>query len=142
MAKRLALIPEEWLNSMPVRNKQTPDSAQQRPEITVAVPVAEETPKLEDIANMLPKRMQSRCRILLHYLEGHLKLSPTHKVIYADGEIGSHIIDLLRYFLSQFVTDRPLDAPKFTAMMQSIGVPNSVLAKRINSSAATQWKKL
>lgn len=94
-----------------------------------------------EMADLLPKSYRSRARMLLNYLDGHIKLNEQHRVIYPpNNQLGSHILDLVKYYVSTFPTDRPLDAPKFSKLMAKAGVPNSAIAKK--TEPISKWRQL
>ncbi len=89
-------------------------------------------------AEILPKNMRSRARILLSSLEGKIKLEEgSNRVTYDDNEsVGSHIIDHLRYVLSplKMKSPRPLDSEMFYKLLQKTGVPESVFSRNVESN--------
>lgn len=134
MAKRMALVPESWLRQ--IHTAAEPASSKQ----SISIVEPEPQKGLLEMADLLPKSYRSRARILLHYMEGHVKLNEQQRVIYPpNGQLGSHILDLVKYFVSTFPTDRPLDAPKFSKLMVRAGVPNSAIAKKTEPS---KWRLL
>lgn len=129
MAKKMALVPESWLSTrLNSEGNQTNPQAQ----IVIADTGEESYDKVSGLADLLPKHLRNKARMLLHYLNSQLKLDNQQRVIYGDGSVGSHIIDLVRYNISPFVKARPLDAPKFAKLMQTAGVPNAAIAKKTN----------
>lgn len=135
MAKRMALVPESWLRQTHTEPGPTP------PKQSLTILEPEPKQSLIEMAELLPKSYRSRARMLLHYLEGHIKLNEQQRVIYPpNNQLGSHIIDLVKYFVSKFPTDRPLDAPKFEKLLAKAGVPNSAVAKK--AEPMTKWRHL
>lgn len=114
--------------------------APKRSEITSVV---DKEDSLSDLAEFLPKSYRGRAKILLHYLHGHIRLNEQQRVVYPNDQVGSHILDLVKYFVSPFPSDRPLDAPKFTKLMTQAGVPSSALAKKAApGSKQGSWQHL
>ena len=102
MAKRYALVPESWLqqNNVPYDgngNLITFDSKEER--------------HLSHMADILPQKLRNKARMLLHYIDGKIKLDDRERIVYNDNHVGSYLIDLVRYYVSPFVKTRPLDAP-------------------------------
>ena len=142
MAKRMALVPESWLKaSQQQQGLSTQPQSSPPPSITIVEPPKQQN-DLTELAQLLPKSYRSRARILLHYLEGHLKLNPQQRVLYPpNDQLGSHILDLVKYYVSTFPTDRPLDAPKFAKLMTQAGVPTSAIAKK-TQPMSNKWQRL
>ena len=98
------------------------------------------------LAELLPKNMRSRARLVLHYLEnGNVIVNDLQRIVYQNGSVGSHIIDLTRYAVSPFMKTRPIDWPQFSALLQNLGVPSSSLANKGEASTnqntvLDQWK--
>jgi hypothetical protein len=125
MAKRFALVPESMLSS-----------------VQSSVQPNEEKPKISELASLLPKNMQSRARMMFHYIENAVSVNDTQRIVYDDGTVGSHVIDLVRYAISPFVKSRPVDWPQFSKLLQTLGVPESIIAKRSNQSPLLdKWKR-
>ena len=122
MANRYTLVPESWLQQ---ENKHS------LPE--------EKQAKFSDLPELLPKNMRSKARVLVHYLEnGGVAVNDMQRIVYDDGEVGSHMLDLLRYGLSRFSKSRPLDWPKFQELLNKLGAPKSAVVKR--GSIISDWK--
>lgn len=141
MAKRYALVPETWLQEqVKTSNKQTIQP------VTSVYESTTENQNDSDIIDLLPKAYKAKAKTILHYLKGYLKLDNQHRVRYEDNnQLGSHIIDLLRYFAAPFPTERPIDAPQFFELIKEAGVPSSAVAKRHNSQVlkpAAQWREI
>ena len=149
MARRYALVPESWLGTI---NK---DSVQENVQVNKNVEENKpfvnfhkevEEKKLVHLAELLPKNMRSRARLVLHYLEnGNVTVNDLQRVVYQNGAVGSHIIDLTRYAVSPFMKTRPIDWPQFSALLQNLGVPSSSLANKGETSTnqnavLNQWK--
>ena len=150
MAKRMALVPTEWIQnynellSKGPQQRQQGGSEQQQPQqeqgqqqqreyFSPESPITYEPKPQQDLmslAEFLPKGYRSRARMLLHYLEGKVKLNAQQRVIYETGKVGSHILDLVKYFVANIETHRPLDAPKFQKIIAQAGVPSSALPKK------------
>lgn len=127
MAKRMALVPESWLRQQPLS---AGGSSSAGTSIEVIEPKKETD--LSELAQFLPKSYRGRGRILLHYLQGHVKLNEQQRVLYPPNQqLGSHILDLVKYFVATFPMDRPVDAPKFAKLLARAGVPSSAIAKKV-----------
>jgi translation initiation factor 2 beta subunit (eIF-2beta)/eIF-5 len=130
MARKMAPVPESWLHrNFDAEPSKEPD---QNDKTTVEVfePKDQDATQLERVSDVLPKCFRSRARIILNYLEGRIHLNGSQRVVYENSVTGSHIVDLLRYFLSAFVKQRPKDAPMFEKLMKKAGVPDSVYVQR------------
>ena len=126
MAKKMVLVPESWL-----RHTKSPEAEAEPSTSQVSVIEPQKETDLSDLAQFLPKGYRNRGRILLHYLQAHLKLNEQQRVIYEpNNTLGSHILDLVKYFASPFAKDRPVDAPKFAKLLATVGVPSSAIAKK------------
>lgn len=134
MAKRMALVPESWLRQMNFNEGES----KARPTISVVEPPPKT--QLIDLAELLPKNCRHKAKMLLHYLEGHVQLNDQQRVVYANGQLGSHIVDLVKYFVASYHTDRPIDAPKFQKLMIRAGVPNDAIAKK--TEPISNWHRL
>lgn len=141
MAKKMALVPESWLSA---RLSSEGKKTDPQPQIVIADVADEPQNKLMELSNLLPKRLQNKARMLLHYLNGHVKLNEQQRIVYSNGSVGSHIIDLVRYNISPFVKGRPIDAPLFDRLMKSAGVPDAALIKREknHSDIINDWVEL
>ena len=133
----MALVPESWL------------AARQHESIATKTPAVEvmevETPAstLSSLAELLPKRLQNKAKILLHYLDGNVQVNDKQRIVYSDGSVGSHVLDMVRYFVSPFVKQRPLDAPQFETLLKALGVPDSATVRKqqpIKTPLARNWK--
>ena len=147
MAKRYALVPETWLSSRNgVESTFQNNNFTSKPEVTIAEQ-PKENKTLVHLAEIMPKNLRSRARMILHYLEnGNVTVNDMQRIVYDDdGNVGSHVLDLIRYAISPFVKTRPLDWPQFYALVQKLGVPSSALASRnVNNnkgnSVLDKWK--
>ena len=138
MAKKMVLVPESWLKQrLDGAGTSVPDVAPTRAEVSIVADVPAKN--LSDLAQFLPKGYRQRAKILLHYLEPFIKLTDKDRVIYENGQLGSHILDLVKYFVSTFQTDRPVDAPKFAKLMDKAGVPNSAIV--LKKKDPQGWKR-
>ena len=144
MARRYALVPESWLGTL---NKETGQENIQQNKPLVNLHEQVEENKLVQLAELLPKNMRSRARIVLHYLEnGNVTVNELQRIVYQNGAVGSHIIDLTRYAVSPFMKTRPIDWPQFHALLQNLGVPTSALANKggetftNQNTMLAQWK--
>ena len=140
MAKRYALVPETWLQQQQQQNSQKSfETTASTPQVSVTSFV-EEPKSLTNISELLPKNLRNRARMVLYYLENaNIRVNDVQRIVYEDGSLGSHIIDLVRYAISPFVKTRPLDWPRFKNLLENIGAPKSILAKR-NETALKNWR--
>lgn len=92
----------------------------------------------EEITKLFPKRSRSRASLLLHYVMKNMSLDGNQRVMYNDGSRGSHIVDLVRYFIntSAMHIDRPIDAIKFAMELKSKGVPEAAFSRHIGVTAS------
>jgi len=140
MAKRYALVPESWLQQQNVaptlQNSQTPNPTPSN--VSLASP-PEKQQSLADIEKILPRNLQSRARMILHYLDSaNVHVNDMQRIVYSDGSVGSHIVDLVRYAISPFLKTRPIDWPRFKTLLESIGTPDSIMVKR-DESVLKDW---
>lgn len=144
MAKRYALVPESWLSSLNGGMVRTsdfqPSNTQQvlheNVSPTVVATESKRSSNVSQMAELLPKNLKTRARIILHYLEnGNVNINDMQRIVYDDGTIGSHILDLTRYAISPFLKTRPVDWPQFRDLLDKLGVPNSAIVNR-NSDVA------
>ena len=101
------------------------------------------TSKLENLPDLLPKNMRSKARILVHYLNG-INVNNMQRIVYNDGVVGSHVLDLIRYTVSPFTNNRPLDWPDFKKILEQCNVPDSVYCQKSlplkrKTSALDNW---
>ena len=70
-----------------------------------------------------------------------LKLTADNDVIYPDGQIGSNIYDLIKYFVSDvnFSPPRPSDSKQFQKLLEA--VPKSAFGRGRDNQSMT-WKEL
>jgi hypothetical protein len=147
MANRYALVPDSWLQ----QHHQESKSGVVKPEAP-QVPVQSEPPHVSlhakvsqsnfsDLPSLLPKNMRSKARVLVHYLEnGGVVINDMQRIVYDDGSVGSHILDLIRYAVSRFSKSRPLDWPKFQELLGKLGAPTSAIVQRFSPSPLSNWK--
>ncbi len=88
---------------------------------------------LSTLAELLPRNLRSKARLLLHHLNGKVALDADSRVVYeTDGggkKVGSHLLDLVRSLVSPagtFDVQRPIDLPQFASAILGI-VPQSAL---------------
>ena len=69
--------------------------------------------------------------MLIHYLRGNVTIDDNQRVVYPDGTTGSHILDLIRYYVypSTLKLSRPLDAIEFGMLLKGIGVPTASIGR-------------
>ena len=117
MAKRFALVPESWLEARnaelsPKKNNVSPKTIVNLGNSQEKLPKSKN--KLGNLAELLPKNLKTRGRVVLHYLEnGNVNVNDVQRIVYSDGAVGYHVLDLIRYAISPFVKTRPLDWPQF-----------------------------
>lgn len=141
MAKRMALVPESWLKqTMRPDDKQYP--SQTTTTVTLVEPPQQEKSDLVELAQLMPKSYRGRATTLLRSLDGKVKLNDQQHVLYPpNDQLGSHILDLVKYYVSTWPTDRPIDAPKFAKLMTQAGVPAMALAKKTQPQT-NKWQRL
>lgn len=150
MAQKFALIPHETYQRLANRTLQ-PDNGplscpinENKPDIHIYGHQPEENADFLELAELMPKNLRAKAKLLMHYLQGAIQLDAQSRVVFqtetADGtseeQIGSHILDLIKYFVSPSITFgheaaalRPIDAPKFAQLLSSIGIPQTALGK-------------
>ena len=81
------------------------------------------------LAYFLPTSYQGKAKIVMHYLalSKDVKLTKKDRIIYPDGTIGSHILDLVKFAVSTFQSQRPKDASKFIRLLKKLGVPDMAI---------------
>lgn len=85
----------------------------------------------ENVIELLPKSYRNRARVILYYLKP--KLDSRKNIIYADGSVGSHLLDLLKFVLNQKARPMP-DGDKFIELLITKSVPRSVYFVREKST--------
>lgn len=104
-------------------------SAQQSvPEVNKPVQLIEEKvegPDYEFLINLLPKTYRNRAKMLLHYLKPNLSVQG--RIVYEKGNVGSHILDLLKFVLmpKSFRRKAPNDIAIFVDALKNSGAPDS-----------------
>lgn len=136
MARKMALVPESWLAS----NLRPTNSAMPSTEVAIQEE-QQHASNLESLVDLLPKCYRSKAKTILHHLQDRITLNDIQRVVYDDGTVGSNVLDLIRYFVSPFVKERPIDAPDFKKMMNDAGVPEFVFAKK-RDNILSNWKML
>lgn len=136
MAKKMALVPESWIHRN-FQEKATEDKPKSTDVTVHHEQYRNDTSAVEDIPELLPKCYRAKAKVIVHYLRDQIKLDENQRVLYPDKTVGSHILTLMRYFVSPLVKERPLDAPKFMKLMKSVGVPDYVYTKNL-----TKWQIL
>jgi len=79
------------------------------------------------LAHFLPKSYQGKAKVVMHYLALHVRLTKKDRIIYPDGTIGSHILDLVKFAVSVFDSERPDDASRFIKLLKELGVPDMAI---------------
>lgn len=150
MAQKFTLIPTALLDkirtSQPTPNDHTgPTAATQEssdpgvhenlryPDGNVHIEDSPHENALESLPLLLPKKQQHKATVIVHFLKTLLKLDTNQRVVYEDGTIGSHLLDLLRFFTSPISVTRfrPLDALKFGLLMRKAGVPDYAIGRQL-----------
>ena len=136
MARRFALVPESWLSTL--QNGETKKTTNHGGVNFENVDGTKNN--LGNLVDLLPKNLQNRARMLLHYIE-NVNVNDAQRIVYSDGSVGSHIVDLIRYAVSPFVKTRPIDWPQFSALLESNNVPVSALVNKGSSEKLPPgWK--
>ena len=91
------------------------------------------------LVELLPKNLRKKARILVHYLENKITLNEHQRIVYENGEVGSYLLDMIRYYVSPLVKQRPVDAPDFESVLKNLGVPSSALARNIETNILDKW---
>ncbi len=154
MAKRFALVPEEWLDQLKrkstpadIPDLERPDAAIEDGNNTIEVlerhqqpPQEKQSENAANFAILLPKLLRSRATVLCHYVWPYITVSVNNRILYksdgVDEIVGSNIIDMLRYVLSNksLKIDRPPDASEFLELCKASGVPEYIFAHRLNGT--------
>lgn len=132
MSKRYVLVSETVFNSMLRQDTDTTDMS------TAPPPVELEFAKYEgsgakagyaELVEMLPKNIKSRATLLLSSIRSDLKTDANNRVIFANGTVGAHLIDYLRYFCValQFTRAAPPQAKRFGDLLARNCTPLSAL---------------
>ncbi len=100
---------------------------------------AEHQESIDSVINYLPKSYRRKARIILE--AGRVPFdSHTYRVTYSDGEVGSHLVSLLSYFLaprmiSTKTKNVPPDADRFLELLQSTkSIPPNLYNTKIRKS--------
>lgn len=157
MASKFALVPWDDYKRLSSRRvgtsalPQEPDS--QGIHIYGLEPQNNEDSLLMSVVDLLPRQLRSKGRLLLHYMAGKITLDDQSRIIYTVGdpggsaheEIGSHILDLVRFTVSpsshfgnpdEPSANRPRDYDKFQSLIAQIGgIPSAAFGKGKNIPA-------
>ena len=97
----------------------------------------------EDILSLFPKRFKQRAAVVLQYTMKFAKLDENHRIIHTDGSIGSHIVDLIKYFIypPAMNVERPLDALDFAIKLKEHGIPESSITRHLSSQSDSRKVK-
>ena len=136
MAKRFALVPESWLqqHNVPYDGNGS------------LITLDEKEKHFANMADLLPKKLRNKARILLHYIDGKVNIDDRERIVYNDNHVGSYLLDIVRYYVSPLVKNRPLDAPRLEKLLTEVGVPSSAIARSITSATVqldilANWKQ-
>lgn len=96
-----------------------------------------------EVIDMLPPTYQKRAARLMKRLEGYLELDDWQlRVQWANGEPGSHLMDLLQYLLmtgaarSKSKMEKPRDFESFLQLMANVGIPDSLVGSGVAQQLA------
>lgn len=136
MAQKYTLVPTGWTHQA--------HQPQQNIESSPAIITEENTlPRESDqrrekgssemikMVELFPKNIRNKAKLLLQFVEPRIKTDSDDRVIYDDGQIGSHLLDLIRFFVlpTTMNVSRPIDASKFGIWLKIKGVPNSAVGR-------------
>ena len=153
MAQNFVLVPFDNYQRLMSRSSssqrtETPNLGQtqrtQQPEIHVLGAQPEADDLLSTVADLMPKHLRAKAKLLMHYVNGHIQIDDQNRVVYAiqlpDGTTydqtgSSHFLDLVKYFVSpsshfgqrELSVPRPVDAPRFAQVLLGLGVPCACL---------------
>ncbi len=161
MARQFHLLPDDTykrLVSRPVNQEGPTEAREPSPELKIYGQTSDEGNSLSSLAELMPKNMRSRAKLLLHYLNDNVQLDSRSHVVYSvampDGttvdQQGSSIADLVRYFISpashfgQPSASRPLDSPRFAQLLLAVGVPAVALGagKKLEDIASIEQRSM
>jgi hypothetical protein len=96
-----------------------------------------------DVLGSIGKRYRKKAEQLLSYIND-VKRTENDRIIYGDGEVGSHLVDLIKYFVyPEFLKlKRPQDAVKFALLLKEKDIPPSILGRQLSLTNNVQWKRL
>ena len=144
MAKKFVLVPEDMLREKypPLKTTENLDESDEKTTVMTITPDTESKKhdQFSDLVKLFPKNYRNKVKLFLHYVQKRVKLDENDNVVYPDLTRGSNIIDHVRYFIMPFSKGRPIDAPQFEQIIDEIGVPKSILAKRRAIGAISGWK--
>ena len=125
----MAVVPTSWLELM---KHSQPNTSGKNSAETKKVEVIDHSSnsKESDIISLIPKRLQNKAKLLLHYL-GHINIADNGCIIYSDQSKGSNLFDLVKYIISDinFAPARPVDIDKFLHLLKLKGVPDAALGR-------------
>jgi hypothetical protein len=123
MAQKYALIPMKTLEK--IKEKHANISSDDSEDVK------------KDILSLFPNRFKQRAAVVLQYAMRFAELDENHRIIHADGSIGSHIVDLIKYFIYPPVmnVERPLDALDFAIKLKEHGIPESSITRNLFSQS-------
>ena len=139
-AKPLKLIPLDLYNKLIALHMGNTASPTPPPPAQTTTPQVEEyddagerQESIDAIISMLGKPYKRKAHVILEV--GNIPFQrKSLRVVYSDGELGSHVIDLLQYVLSapmirKNIKNVPVDVSKFLEMLQSSpAIPRSMFA--------------
>ena len=93
------------------------------------------------LIELLPKNIQRKASMLLHYIVKVARITEEGIVQYEDGSYGSNLIDLLKYLCgSGFSVKKPFDADKLENLVKNAGAPESAFGKQVMRREQPQKK--
>lgn len=91
---------------------------------------------LKSIVSLFPAKLQKKSMTILK----KLKINANGNIIYPDGSEGSHVGDLLRWYMKIEKHKRPVDGPRFNRLLTINKVKKPVLNKK-TSTTKRRWNK-
>lgn len=119
MAKRMKLVPDTWTDQFGTEADQA---------------VQPSSSKADDVIEF-PERIRKKADQIWPVIKTMVRLNSSQQVIYDDQTVGSHIADLLEYFLlpPSKLRPRPFDSDKFFAVITAANdLDGSLLDKRFS----------
>lgn len=137
MAQRYTLIPASLEKKPATKTTEVQRGEDENTSLNIQRPIVVEEKKIDTplatVLSLLPKRLRNKGKILLHYLDGEINLDGSNRIIYSDNSLGSHLLDLIRYYTTSAGINihRPVDAPQFGLLLKRLGVPDAALGRPI-----------
>ncbi|MCP3681356.1 MAG: hypothetical protein GY861_01575 [bacterium] len=96
--------------------------------------------QIEEIINLLPKNIRKKATTFLYYLFQKVTISSDSRIQYPDGEMGSPILDIVKYFTtsSKIPVKMPFDGIKLSRLIEQWSFPEAAFGNGKHPSSFLQ----